>query len=248
MARAIDLIAYLDGLLEPHKYADYGPNGLQVPGKDEIRTIVSAVTCSLEAVQAARRAGADLVLAHHGLFWGEETELTRVQAGRLRALTDAGVALAAYHLPLDAHPEHGNNALLSEALGAESHAEFAPIGRIASFAGDGITVAELLARTRAATAGRDPLLQGRGPERIRRLAVVSGSGTDYLEAAADAGCDGLLTGEPREQSMSEAAELGLHVVAAGHYATETRGVRRLGELLEREFAVAHTFVDLPNPV
>jgi dinuclear metal center YbgI/SA1388 family protein len=173
-----------------------------------------------------------------------------VLAGRLRPLLTHDVGLAAYHLPLDAHPEHGNAALLAEALGAESHEPFGTykgmtVGRAADFAD--LTITELLERVHAAT-GREPLLQGAGPERVRRLGIVTGSGADSLQEAADLGLDGLLTGEPREHVHRDAAELGLHFIAAGHYATETFGIRRLGDLLQERFGVEHLWIDEPNPV
>jgi dinuclear metal center YbgI/SA1388 family protein len=242
------LITYLDDLLDARKVADYGPNGLQVPGKDEIRTIVTGVTASAAFIDAAAEHGADLLLVHHGLFWGSEPGLTPVQAGRLRRLFATQTALAAYHLPLDAHPVHGNNALLADAVGAETQEAFGDIGRTAVLGGDGVGLGELVDRVREATGGREPLVQGAGPERVRRVAVVTGSGAGYLQQAAEAGCDALLTGEPRENAMSEASELGLHLIAAGHYATEVAGITRLGELLEASFDVTARFVDIPNPV
>jgi dinuclear metal center YbgI/SA1388 family protein len=219
-----------------------------VPGATEIRRVVTGVSATRALIDRAVEQRADLVLVHHGLFWNfDPTGLTPVLAERLRPLFKHDIALAAYHLPLDGHPEHGNNALLAEALGCERQEAFTDIGRGGTFAGDGIPVEDLLARVER-VCERAPLHQGAGPPRVRRLAVVSGSAAGWLGQAADAGFDAFITGEPKEHVMGEATERGIHFIAAGHYATETFGVRRLGELLEREFGVEHVFVDLPNPV
>jgi dinuclear metal center YbgI/SA1388 family protein len=243
------LISYVDSLLEPERYEDFGPNGVQVPSpRTEIRRVVTGVSATRAFIERGIAEGADLLLVHHGLFWGAAHGLDPLVAERLRPLMKADVALAAYHLPLDGHAEIGNNALLAGLLGCSSHEPWLPYGRAGRFAGDGIGLADLLARVRDATGGRDPLHQGAGPERIRTLGLVSGGGARHLPEAAAAGFDAFLTGEPREPAMGEAEELGLHFVAAGHYATETHGIRRLGELLAGEFGVEHGFLDLPNPV
>ena len=248
MVKTLDLIAWLDELLHPAGFSDLGPNGLQVPGRPQAARVVTGVSATRALIERAVELEADLVLAHHGLFWNfDPPGLSPVLAERLRPLFKHDIALAAYHLPLDAHAEHGNNALLAEALGCDAHEPFAEIGRAGTFGGDGIAVGELLARAERACA-RVPLHQGAGPARIRRIGIVSGSAAGTLAAAADAGFDAFLTGEPKEHVMAEATERGIHFLAAGHYATETFGVRRLGELLEREFGVEHRFVDLPNPV
>jgi putative NIF3 family GTP cyclohydrolase 1 type 2 len=162
------------------------------------------------------------------------------------------MALAAYHLPLDGHIEHGNNALLAAAIGCTSWAPFAAhrratIGVAGRLPGDGIAPADLVARVRDAT-GREPLAFTDGPERVRTVGIVSGAGADYLEDAIAAGLDAFVTGEPIERAMARAQEAEVHFVAAGHYATETFGVRRLGDLLAAEFGVRHAFVDVPNPI
>jgi dinuclear metal center YbgI/SA1388 family protein len=252
-AAVADLIAELDRLLEPGRFEDYGPNGLQVPGPDEVSTIATGVSAHAELFELAAGAGAGLLLVHHGLFWGEPAgPIDAVLKRRLRILFDADIALAAYHLPLDAHPELGNNALLARALEAESLEPFArhrgePIGVLASLPGDGLSSGELFARVATVTS-REPLVFDSGPERVRRLAIVSGAGADYLEEAASSGADALLTGEVPERAMAQAREHGLHLIAAGHYATETFGVRRLGEHLAERFGLRHVFLDVPNPV
>lgn len=246
------MVAALDVLLEPELFADLGPNGLQVPGRLPVRRVALGVSASRALIERAVAADAQLVLVHHGLFWDfHPTGLTPVLAERLRPLMSSGLALAAYHLPLDAHPDHGNNALLAEALGADRHEPFGdyrgtPIGRAAHFDAP-VPLADLLARVTSVT-DREPLLQGAGPDAVRSLGIVSGSGADTLDEAAAKGLDGLLTGEPREHVHRDAAELGLHFVAAGHYATETLGIRRLGDLLAQRFGIEHVWVDDFNPV
>ena len=253
MAQITDILRTLDELLSPGAFSDLGPNGLQVPGAPEVTKVVTAVSARRELSERAVELGAQLVLVHHGLFWDfHPTGLTPLLAERLRPLFKHDINLAAYHLPLDAHPEYGNNALLARALGCEDLEPFGlykgtAIGVRGRFAGAGLSPAELHERVQAAT-GREPLLLGAGPARIGSIGIVSGSAADTLGEAVDAGLDAFLTGEPREHITAEAAEHGVHFVAAGHYATETFGVRALGELLADRFGVQHVFVDLPNPV
>jgi dinuclear metal center YbgI/SA1388 family protein len=247
MADVDDLIRSLDDLLDPGAFDDMGPNGLQVPGAREIDRVVTGVTAQRELFERAADAGAQLVLVHHGLFWSfAPVGLTPLLAERLRPLFRHDIALAAYHLPLDAHPEVGNNALLAEALGAIGHVAFAGIGRGATFA-EPLPAAELFARVRAVT-GREPLVFDYGPAEVRRLAIFSGGAASRLGQAIAEGYDAFLTGEPKENVMADAREAGIHFIAAGHYATETFGVRRLGDLLAARFGVDHVWVDLPNPV
>jgi dinuclear metal center YbgI/SA1388 family protein len=253
MARLDEIVTWLDEMLEPQAFADYCPNGLQVPGPEEIGRVVTGVSAGMELFEQAAGSGADLVLVHHGLFWGSGPQaLDRVAFRRLKLLVENGMALAAYHLPLDAHPEIGNNALLAEAIGATSTAPFAlqegrPIGTVARF-GEAIARDELVARTTSAVGGREPLVFPDGPAMVERVGVVTGAGASYLPEAIAAGLDAFVTGEPAERVMNEAREAGITFVAAGHYATETFGVRRLGELLAERFGVEHEFIDVPNPI
>ena len=253
MAPLTALIDYLDELLETSNYEDRCPNGLQVPGAEDVRRVVTGVTAQRALVDRAVELDAQLVLVHHGLFWDFlPTGLGPALAERLRPLFKYDVSLAGYHIPLDAHAEHGNNALLAEGLGLTGHEPFGDyrgraIGRAGTFPGDGIDAAELTVRVRKLT-GRQPLVFDGGPERVRSIGIVSGAAADVLPEAIASGLDAFLTGEPREHVMADALEAGIHFVAAGHYATETFGVRRLGELLETRFGVEHVFVDLPNPV
>jgi dinuclear metal center YbgI/SA1388 family protein len=254
-----EILAEADRLLEPQRFEDYCVNGLQVPGAEHVHTIATGVTAHAELFSLAAGEHADLLLVHHGLVWGSGIATIDAQLKRrLRILFDADIALAAYHLPLDAHPQIGNNALLAHALGAEDLAPFAlhhgqPIGFLARVPGDddggddGLAAHELFARVHALT-DRRPLVFDAGPPRVRRLAIVSGAGADYLDDAAAAGADALLTGEVSERSMAHAREAGVHLIAAGHYATETFGIRRLGERLAERFQLRHVFLDVPNPV
>jgi dinuclear metal center YbgI/SA1388 family protein len=245
-APLLDLIGHLDALLNPSAFDDYGPNGLQVPGSDAISTVVTGVSASVDLFQRAAEHDADLVLVHHGLFWGATGPIDAQLKRRLELLFEHNMALAAYHLPLDAHPEVGNNALLAAALGASEHVAFAGIGRGATFA-EPVAAADLFARVREVTR-REPLVFDAGPPAVRRLAIVSGGAAGQLPRAIAEGYDAFLTGEPKENVMADAREAGIHFIAAGHYATETFGVRRLGELLAARFGVEHVWVDLPNPV
>jgi dinuclear metal center YbgI/SA1388 family protein len=252
-ATTSDILAELDRVLEPERFEDYCVNGLQVPGPDEVQTIATGVSAQAQLFELAAREQAQLLLVHHGLFWGSGVAaIDSLLKRRLQRLFDAGIALAAYHLPLDAHPQFGNNALLAEALDAGELTPFGlhrgqAIGFAASFAGDGLPAQELFGRVAEVT-GREPLVFDAGPARVRRLAIVSGAGADYTADAAAAGADALLTGEPAERSMALARESGVHLIAAGHYATETFGVRRLGEHLAERFELHHVFLDVPNPV
>jgi dinuclear metal center YbgI/SA1388 family protein len=252
VAQISDIIQTLDELLSPAEFADLGPNGLQVPGARDVSRVVTGVSARRELSERAVELGAELVLVHHGLFWDfHPTGLTPLLAERLRPLFKHDINLAAYHLPLDAHPTLGNNAILARELGCSEVEPFGaykgkPIGCRGRFDG-GIAPDELHARVREVT-GREPLLLGSGPDPVRTLGIVSGSAADTLHEAAAAGLDAFLTGEPREHITAEAAELGLWFVAAGHYATETFGVRALGDLLAERFGIEHVFVDLPNPV
>ena len=247
MAQISEAITYLDGWLSPDAFDDLGPNGLQVPAARELERVVTGVTAQRALFDEAVARDAQLVLVHHGLFWSfNPIGLTPLLAERLRPLFKHDIALAAYHLPLDAHPEVGNNALLAAALGAATHEAFADVGRGATFA-EPVPAAELFARVTAVTA-REPLVFDAGPPEIRRIAIVSGGAASRLGQAVAEGYDAFLTGEPKENVMADAREAGVHFIAAGHYATETLGVRRLGDLLAERFGIEHVWVDLPNPV
>ena len=254
VATLTEIVAHLDELLRAPAFRDFGPNGVQVPGREHVATVVTGVSAQRALFERALEEAADAVLVHHGLFWrGAPLALERPAAQRLKLLLAADVSLLAYHLPLDGHPEHGNNALLAAGLGAQSwepfaHHEGEAIGVAAQLPGDGLEPGELAERV-TALCGQPPLaFLEDGPGRIHTLGIVSGAGADYLPASIAAGHDAFLTGEPIERVMHTAREAGVHFLAAGHYATETFGVRRLGELLEARFDVRHVWVDIPNPI
>jgi dinuclear metal center YbgI/SA1388 family protein len=252
MASRDEILSFCHELLAPDSFQDYGPNGLQVPGGAEVSKLATGVSANRATLERAIAGGAQLVLCHHGLFWESQSRaLTPTMAQRLRILLDAGVSLAAYHLPLDAHPEIGNNALLCERLEFEPAERFAevkgaPIGLVGR-SGDGVSADQLGARV-TALLGREPLIQGAGPETVRSMGFVSGAGAGAIHEAAALGLDALLTGEPAEHAMADAAENRMHFLAAGHYATETLGIRRLGQVVGERFGVEHEFVDVQNPV
>ena len=243
------LIGFLDDLLKPQNFEDYGPNGLQVPGREDIAIVATGVSAGAELFERAAAEGADLVLVHHGLFWkGPPRGLDRPARRRLQLLFEADMSLAAYHLPLDGHPEHGNNALLAAGLGAEVTGPFADgIGVQARWGDGGVSADELVGRLHELV-GREPLAIHGDRDPLRSVAIVSGGGQSYFPEAIAAGHDAFLTGEASERNFNEARESGVHFLAGGHYATETLGVRRLGDLLAERFGVRHVFIDVPNPI
>jgi dinuclear metal center YbgI/SA1388 family protein len=251
-ANTAEIISFLDELLEPAAFDDYGPNGLQVPGADRVRKLVTGVSGQLELFRRAAASGAQLVLVHHGILWDfHPRRIDKAQHARLKALIEHDIALAAYHLPLDAHPVHGNNALLAAGLECT---RTEPFGRhrgrdigVAGHLDPPLALGALLDRIRALT-GREPLVVGDGPELVRSVGIVSGAAAGDLAEAVGRGLDAFLTGEPRENVMADAREAGVHFIAAGHYATETFGIRRLGELVAERFGIEHIFVDIPNPI
>lgn len=257
MALLNDLIDFIDAELEPRRFSDYAPNGLQLPGREDVRCVVTGVSASKTLLDRAVQAGADLVLVHHGLFWkGEPLEFDRPKTARIRSLLDADTSLAAYHLPLDGHPVLGNNAQLAAALGASGSRPAFPmagadVGVVAEWDSP-VPVAELLERIAAVTdphrAGATPISFMAGPEEVRTLGIVSGAAAAELPTAVGLGLDGFLTGEPAERSMAFAEEHAIHFVAAGHHATEVLGVQALGDLLAERFGVRHLFLDVPNPI
>jgi dinuclear metal center YbgI/SA1388 family protein len=252
VAQLADILGDIDALLEPGRFRDYGPNGLQVPGPDEIGVVVTGVSAQAELFERAARMGADLVLTHHGILWDRAPR--RIDAPmkrRLQLLFDHDMALASYHLPLDAHPEVGNAALLAAALGAEVAGPFGEhgaesVGALARFA-EPIARDALLARVEQ-VCGQAPIAFPAGPPAVRTLGIVTGAGADYVLEAAELGLDAFLTGEPAERSMADSRERGITFVAAGHYATETFGIRRLGEIVQDRHGVRAEFLHIPNPI
>jgi len=252
MAHLGDVISYLDELLAVGEFRDYGPNGLQVPGAEEVTVVATGVSAHRELFEHASSLGAQLVVAHHGLFWDfHPRSLSPAMRDRLRVLLDADMSLAGYHLPLDAHPEVGNNALICAALGLERAEPFGehrgqPVGFVGR-SDEGVPFEELRRRCEEAF-GQVPFAWETGPDTVRSVGIVSGAAASSFGEAIAKELDAFLTGEPAEHVMADARESGTHFIAGGHYATETFGVRRLGELLSERFGLEHHFVEVPNPI
>ena len=247
MAQRDEIIRFANELLEIHRFPEYGTPGLQVLGADEVTKIACGVSCSVELFERAAKAGAQLVIVHHGMFWrNEPVWIDRRQRGRLQALFAADLNLAAYHLALDAHPEIGNNALLADALAVEIEGPFGEVGLGGRLAGP-IGIEEFVDRVRE-TIGREPLVFAHGPEQIQRVAICSGGSGGEVIRAAHEGYDLYLTGEPEEPSLQTSRELGIHFVAAGHDATERLGVQAVSQRLAEQFGLEWEFIPLDNPV
>ena len=246
------LVDYCDQLLEADRFQDYCPNGLQVEGRGDVTRLVSGVTASQALIDAACEQRADLLLVHHGYFWkGEDPTITGIKRRRVNALLEAGVGLLAYHLPLDAHPELGNNVQLARRLGlleegrfGDGHGpELACFGKLEEPGSAGELAARILA-----VLGREPLVVGEGPAIIESIGWCTGAAQSYLETAARRGLNAFISGEISEPSVHIAREYGIHYFAAGHHATERYGVQALGEHLAARFGIQHSFIDIDNPV
>lgn len=246
------LVTYLDELLEIDRFSDYAPNGLQVEGRARVGRIVGGVTASLALIEAAIARDADAVIVHHGWFWkNEDPRILGIKRARLQALLSAGISLLAYHLPLDAHPVHGNNAQLARVLdlvvdpvddGKRDEPELLWRGRLRAACAPAD-----LARHIGARLGRAPLhIAGRADE-IRRIAWCTGAAQDYIDSAARIGVDAYISGEISERTTHVAREAGIHYFAAGHHATERYGVAALGRHLADTFGIDFQFVDIDNP-
>lgn len=251
-----DLLAHCEATLEPHRFSDYCPNGLQVEGKLEVSRLATAVTANQSVIDEAVAWGADALLVHHGYFWrGEEQPIVGMKRRRIASLLAAQMSLIAYHLPLDAHPVLGNNAQLGARLGIEEEGGFAAdVGSTGRFLTP-ISSAALVAQLEELT-GRVPLLieppvgQAAVPEDrlLSRVAWCTGAAQGYIEQAAAAGVEVYISGEISEPTVHIARELGLVYIAAGHHATERYGVQALGGHLADEFSLEWTFIDCDNPV
>jgi dinuclear metal center YbgI/SA1388 family protein len=246
----IELELYLNNVLQTSRFKDYCPNGLQVEGRRRIRKIATGVTASLAFLQSALEWGADAVLVHHGYFWrNEQPQITGRKYRRLHTLLANDLNLFAFHLPLDDHPEFGNNAQLGARLGLiADDARFGEydLGWISTLPMP-ITLAHFTAQVEQ-TLGRTPLVLGDADSELRRIAWCTGGAQSYFEAAIDAGADVFLTGEISEHNTHTAAESGVAFVSAGHHATERFGVQALGAHLSETFDVEHLFIDIDNPV
>ena len=240
---------YLNTLLQVDRVKDYGPNGLQVEGRAEVRRIVSGVTASLALIDAAIADGADTIVVHHGLFWrGQDGRLVGWLGERVKRLMAHGVNLFAFHLPLDAHPTLGNNAQLGLRLGLAADARFGEqdLG-FAGPAGDNSSLAALAASVQAALGGRVPLVVPGDGRALTRIGWCSGGAQGYFEAAIAAGVDAFLTGEISEPQAHLARETGVAFLACGHHATECFGTPALAAHVAAHFGLAHRFIEIANP-
>ncbi|WP_394561603.1 Nif3-like dinuclear metal center hexameric protein [Aquipseudomonas alcaligenes] len=245
------LVEEADRYLNAARISDYCPNGLQVEGRPQVRRIVSGVTASQALLDAAVEAEADVVLVHHGYFWkGEDACITGMKRRRLQTLLGNDISLLAYHLPLDVHPEVGNNVQLARQLDITVEGPLDPnnpkvVGLLGSLA-EPLSARDFARRVQEVL-GREPLLvEGEGM--VRKVGWCTGGGQGYIDNAIAAGVDLFLTGEASEQTFHSARENGVSFIAAGHHATERYGVQALGDYLARRFAIEHLFVDCPNPV
>jgi len=243
----------LAAILKPNKFKDYAPNGLQVQGVDEISKVVTGVTACQALIDEAVRLDADALLVHHGYFWkGESQVLTGIKYQRISTLIKNGINLFAYHLPLDAHPDLGNNAQLVKMLGLNKPRALQSslpldesIGVIAEF-DEPICVAAMKEIVERAL-GREVLFEAAGKDIIQTVALCSGGAQGYIDQAIESGADLYLTGEVSEQTIHLAREYGIHFIAAGHHATERYGAKAMAEYIQSNLGVDATFVDIDNP-
>lgn len=252
LAALNEIIDYADRLLDAESFKDYCPNGLQVQGRGTVTKVITGVTANRDLIEAAIERGAHALLVHHGYFWrGEDACITGMKRERLKRLLENEISLIAYHLPLDAHAEVGNNVCLARVLG------FAVEGPLGEGLDRTMGLYGSLAQALDAQAllhfieqrlGRPPLLISGGTHLIRSIGWCTGAAQGFIERAAAGGLDAYLSGEISEPTVHVAREAGIHYVAAGHHATERYGVQALGDHLARKFRLQHEFVDIDNPV
>lgn len=247
-----ELLGYADDCLQPSRFQDYCPNGLQVEGRPQVGRLATGVSASQQLLDAAIAWGADAIVVHHGYFWkGERPEITGMKRRRLATLLGNDVSLLAYHLPLDAHPELGNNARLGQLMGLESSQPLHP-GDSAGVGNIGVLAAPVAAGEFVAgleqVLDRQALHIGDPAALVQRIAWCTGAAQGYIEAAVAAGADVFVTGEASEPTVHVAREEGIQFVAAGHHATERYGVQALGAQLASHFKLEHRFFDMDNPV
>lgn len=244
-----ELVRFLDDYLRIAEIKDYGPQGLQIEGRAEIRKIVGAVDAHLPVVEAARARGADLLLVHHGIFWGGPQKISGGYGRLVRAYIQADLNLYAAHLALDAHPEVGNNAQLARRLGLEVSGWWGKVNgvplAVLAEAPQPLTFDELAARYRAQV-GNVNLVLAHGPAQIRRVGILSGFGARQIEEAAELGCDAFITGETSHAQYYDAFNHSMNVLYGGHYTSETVGVQALGQHLVDQFGIEFEFIDLPT--
>lgn len=249
MVKINELTHYTQQIMQAERFKDYCPNGLQIEGRQEVRKVVTGVTASMALLEAAHEADADLVLVHHGYFWrNEDARIVGIKRNRIAFLMRHDMNLMAYHLPLDAHPEFGNNVQLGKRLGLD----------VINYMGDEnlVAYAQLAAPIKLGdllhdielSLNRSALLIGDSNKMVRSVAWCTGAAQGYIENAATLGADVFISGEISEQTTHQALEMGIAYIAAGHHATERYGVQALGEHLAEKFNLAHQFIDINNPV
>ncbi|MCH8536395.1 MAG: Nif3-like dinuclear metal center hexameric protein [Alkalimonas sp.] len=245
------LTQLLNEQLQPELVQDFCPNGLQVEGENNIKRLVTGVTASQALVDAAVEGSADAILVHHGYFWKNESAvITGMKKKRLQRLLSNNINLFAYHLPLDVHPELGNNAQLGRLLGMTSWQPLPavqPQGIVMTGQFTEAKSLESVSRQLQLALGRDVLCHAAGEQLINQVAWCTGGGQGYIDVAAAAGAQLFITGEVSEQTIHSSRELGIHFIAAGHHATERYGVKALGEWLASQTGIQVEFIDIPNP-
>lgn len=252
MANLQEILLFCQQQLQVSEIKDYCPNGLQVQGQERVGKIVSGVTASQALIEAAIEAQADAILVHHGYFWkGEEAAVVGMKHRRLKALLTHDISLLAYHLPLDVHPQWGNNAQLAELMGwhitADLQAGARPSIGLQGKVEQALSAQELALQLQQRL-GQKPLWIDGGNGEIKTIAWCTGAAQGYIEDAIACGVDAFISGEISEQTVHIAREMGIHYFAAGHHATERYGVQALGQELAQRFELEHEFIDISCPV
>ena len=246
-----ELAEYLARRLDITRFRDYCPNGLQVQGRSPIRKVITGVTASIALIEEAIREEADAIIVHHGYFWrGEDARVIGTKQQRLKLLLAHDINLFAYHLPLDMHPELGNNAQLAKVLGLRATGRFGEndLGWLGEVEAEHIRTAAELAAHIEAKLGRKPLMIGDPSHQAVRLAWCTGAAQNMLGDAIEAGAQVYMSGEISEPTVHLARESGICYISCGHHATERYGVQALGADLNQHFGIAHQFIDIANPV
>ena len=252
MAKLQDIIQWCDQTLKSPEFKDYAPNGLQIEGKTEVHKILAAVTASQDAIDAAIRENADLLLVHHGYFWkGEAYPITGMRGKRIKSLIQHDISLLAYHLPLDSHPSLGNNVAIADLLKLEriealDPSERHPIGNI-GYLNQPMPVEEFK-KFVSEKLKFDVTHLPADKNMIEKVGFCTGGAQDFIVKAAEQGCDAYISGEVSERTFYEAKELGVHYFACGHHATERYGVQRLGQAISEQFDIEYIYFELNNPI
>lgn len=243
------LVDYTRQLLQVERYADYCPNGLQLEGRANINKIVSGVTASMALLESAKNAGADAILVHHGYFWkNEDASIVGLKRNRIKFLLENNISLLAYHFPLDAHPQLGNNAQLAQKLGLEVKSWQGNQGLVGLGILPSAPSLKDFSKHIENQLQRKPLVIGDMNKSIKNVAWCTGGAQGYMQDAIDLGVDVFISGEISEQTYHLAQESGVVYIAAGHHATERYGVQALGEHLAEHFGIQHEYIEIDNPV